>query len=819
MKTTTPAVSAAAIALAWAAGPAAAQAVSTANASSTAAATSIDELIVTGTRLTGVRAQDSAAPIVVVDSGSLVRTGRTEISEALARLAPSFNTQPFGGDAGNLTLSARLRGLSPNQTLVLVDGKRRHPTANLAVVGGPFQGSATADLNFIPLSAVERIEVLTDGAAAQYGTDAIAGVINIILKKDAHGGELAATGGKYYAGDGKTGAVTGNIGLAPSADSYLNLTAETRYHDFSDRGRADQRLLNPSLIAANPSWIQIPGFPHLNPIFGDARYALTNFAANGGYRFGESLEAYGFATYGHKYAASHENYRLPNRIPSVWPQGFTPDLTSKEDDLSVTGGLRGKLPGDWNFDLSTTYGRDDVALNVTNSANLSLFADTGFTPTAFHNGDFIATQWTSNLDISRGFDVGLASPLTVAVGLEQRHESYEIRAGDAASRYKAGSQSYPGFALTDAGRHSRDNWAGYVDLAVKPVEQLQLEAAGRYEHFSDFGDTSIGKLTSRYDFSDAFALRGNVSSGFRAPTLAEEFYSATNVSPTTAVVQLPPNAAAARLLGIAPLKPEKSTNFSVGFVTRPLPNLTASLDLYQIELKNRIVGSGTIFGLLGGAVRSPAVTAAISANGNTLDPTVATTGISIFSNAVDTRTRGAELVLAYPTSLGDLGHIDWSLTGAYTDNKVTKVKAPPPQIAASGQSLLNLGARSALESSSPKYKIALGGLYTNGPWSLNLVGTVYGESSQLRDPGNGVFFNQKIGVTPIFDTELAYRTTNGIRVAIGANNLFNLHPNRVSDAYLAAEVASGSSAIDIYPTWSPFGFNGGYYYTRLSYDF
>ncbi|CAN7142580.1 TonB-dependent receptor [Phenylobacterium sp. LjRoot225] len=815
MKKMTYVASAAAIALAWAAGPARAETVA---AEAAAGSATLDEVIVTGTRLTGVRAQDSAAPIEVIDAETLQRTGRTELGQALARVAPSFNAQSFGGDAANLTLSARLRGLSPNQTLVLINGKRRHGTANLSVLSGAYQGSAAADLNFIPLSAVERVEVLTDGAAAQYGTDAIAGVINIILKADNHGGELGATGGRYFAGDGDTGALSANLGLALGQNGWLNLSGETRYHDFTDRGRADQRLLNATTIAANPSWAQIPGFPHLNRIFGDARYALTNVAANGGYSFGDHLEAYGFATYGHKYAAAYENYRLPNRIPSVWPQGFSPKLTSKEDDLSLTGGLRGQLGG-WDFDLSSVYGRDEVAINVTNSANLSLFADTGATPTAFHNGDFISSQWTQNLDIRRGFDVGWASPLNFALGLEQRHETYEIKAGDAASRYKAGSQSYPGFALTDAGHHSRDAWAAYVDLAAKPVEKLQLEAAGRYEHFSDFGDTSIFKGTGRYDFTDAFAIRGTASTGFRAPTLAESYYSATNVSPTTAFVQLPPNSAAARLLGLAPLKPEKSKNYSIGFVTRPVPGLTASLDVYQIELKNRIVGSGGVYGLLGGAVRSAAVTAAIAANGNVLDPTVTTTGVSIFTNAVDTRTRGAELLLAYPTDLGDLGKIQWTLTGNYNKTKITGVRPPPAAIAASGQQLITIGAQSILESASPRYKVALSALHTRGPWSVNLVSTVYGKSSQLSDPGNGTYYRQEIGAAVIVDAEIAYETENRVRVAVGANNLFDHYPDQVSSAELAAAVGAGSGAVNIYPTFSPYGFNGGYYYGKVSYSF
>ena len=801
----------------------------------------VDEVIVTGTRQTGLKVEDSAAPVQVVDTAALTRTGQTDLRVGLANLVPSFNAQAFGGDTANLTLSARLRGLSPNHALVLVNGKRRHTTANFAVLSGAYQGAAATDLSFIPMASIGRIEVLTDGAAAQYGTDAIAGVINVILKKNTEGGSISATGGEYMDEGGKTAALSMNIGTAPTENSFLNLTAETKYHGFSNRGIGDQRISNPaspSYSAANFAYEStIPGFPNKNLISGDAEYRLSNLGYNGGVAVTDDLHVYSFGSYGHKDASAYENYRRYNRVQGKqgaadrpYPLGFSPRERIIEDDYAGTIGISGLAAG-WNFDLSSTYGVDDIEVRVEDSINASLYADTstltakGFSPTSFHAGSWTTTQLTNNLDLSKEFDVGMATPLAAAFGFENRHETYEIGAGEPASRYKEGSQSYPGFALTDAGKHSRDSWAIYADLAVSPIEALQVDAAVRYEHFSDFGETTVAKLTGRYDFNDYIAVRGTASTGFRAPTLAESFYSATNVSPTSAFVQLAPNSPAARLLGIDQLKPEESTNYSIGIVAHPIPAMTLTVDAYQIELTDRIFGSSSLYGTRNGVLASPQVLAAIIANGNVLDPTVTTTGINIFSNGLDTRSRGIDLVISYPTDLGDYGRIDWSLSGNYNTTKVTKVKAPPAALTTpsvpypTGQTLFAGNAKDLLEKASPKYKIGLNGLYTFGDLTVNLTETVYGKSSSLSDPGSGPLQNTSIGTTAITDLEVSYKFVDAVTVSVGANNLFNKYPDKLSAAYQAACVASGAGCVAVYPSYSPFGINGGYYYGRITYTF
>jgi len=781
-----------------------------------ATAEMLSSVIVTGTRRSGLKAVDSASPIQVLDSGSLERTGPPDLIQAIAQNIPSFTAQAFGGDTANLTLSARLRGLSPNDTLVLINGKRRHTTGNLAVLGGPYQGGAAADLNFIPVAAIDHIEVLQDGAAAQYGTDAIAGVVNIILKSASSGGSLTATGGQYFDEGGKTGGAALNYGMKLLDKGFINLTAETRYHGHSDRGGIDPRVIEPGRLASYPTMKLVPGYPYVNHISGDAAYHLSLLSANTGYQIDNDTEFYANATFGKKKADAFENYRLPNRLPKIYPNGFSPRETIDETDFGVSFGAKGVV-AEWNWDLSATYGKDKDQIGVIDSGNVSLFNDTGSTPTDFHAGAFIASQFTTNLDISREFNVGMAGPLSVAFGLERRTDTYEIGAGDPASRYKEGSQSYPGFLLTDAGLHSRNSSALYGDVAGSPIAGLKLDAALRYEKFSDFGDTTVGKLTGRYDFTPAFALRSTLSTGFRAPTMAEQYYSATNVSPTSAFVQLAPNSPGAALVGVNGLKPEKSDNYSLGVVLHPEPKTTLTIDAYQISIKDRIVGSGSLYGS-GGSVNSPAVVAAIKANGNVLDPTVTQTGINIFSNAVNTRTRGLEAVLSFGQNYGALGNVDWSVSAMYNTTKVTKVNNAPKQLLP--QTLLDQTAIADLETASPKYRVNFGALWKSGPWTVNLRESIYGPSSSYGTEDGGEYFKTTISTKAITDLDVSYAITKKLTVTLGANNLFNKYPDKINPGLLKAERdALDNAAVTIYPSSSPIGINGGYYYARLAYQF
>ncbi|MCW3848396.1 TonB-dependent receptor [Sphingomonas sp. LB-2] len=773
-------------------------------------------IIVTGTRATGLRAIDSPAPVQVLDSGTLERAGSPSLMNALATSLPSLNTQAVGNDLANESLAARLRGVSPNHTLILVNGKRRHGTANLSVLSSAFQGGAAPDLNFIPMASVGRVEVLLDGAAAEYGSDAIAGVVNIILSDDRSGGRVSMTAGQYFQGDGETLGVSANIGAPLGQDGFLNLTFESRYHNYSNAGGPDARVERAIASGAHPEWRNLPGYPYLNRVFGDARYTLQLASVNAGYQVSPDVEVYAFGSYGYKRAGGWANFRLPTRLPQLYPLGFNPVDRLRTQDISVTVGARGEVAG-WDWDLSNTYGINDNRVQVTGSANIDLFNDTGRTPADFDAGAFTAKQSITNLDLRRELDLGLSAPVTLALGAELRTERYTLRAGDPASRYKAGSQSFPGFSLTDAGSHGRRNIAAYGEVSFLPVPALTLDFAGRFEHFSDFGDTTVGKVSARYAVTPAVALRGTASTGFRAPTLAEAYYSATNVQPNSAFVQLPPNAPAARLIGIEPLSPEHSTNFSAGIVATLAPRATLSVDAYQISVRDRIVASGTLYGFYNGALRSAAVNQAIVANGNVLEP-VPFSGINVFSNGIDTRTRGVDVVLNFMTPFAG-GRIDWSLTGNYSETGITRIRATPAALAASGQSLFDKVALSTLETASPRYKIILAGVYTQGRLTISAKESLFGNASRFADPGDGNFYLDETGTALITDLDVSYRLGDGLSFTLGANNLFDIRPERVNQAGLNVAAQAGSPAVEIYPNFSAFGVNGGYYYLRLTFAF
>ncbi|MBH1991626.1 MAG: TonB-dependent receptor [Sphingomonadaceae bacterium] len=837
-------------------------------------------IIVTGTRLTGMKAADSPAPIQLLGADAIQRTGSPDLIQSLAQNLPSVQAQSFGSDLQAHNLQMKLRGLSPNHTLILVNGKRRHGTANVSVAGGPFGGSAAPDISFISQDSIERVEVLQDGAAAQYGTDAIAGVINFIQKQADHGGSINATAGEYYDGGGRTYSIGGNIGLAPFEGAYLNIAAQKKKKGYSFRGDINPEAT--ALVGTYPAIAELMGYPYTNRISGDPQINQTIVSYNAGYEFGD-FEAYSFGSYGHKKARAYENTRNPTVIVKtvdpdgsfvapaarngnettvrLYPGGFQPREMVDETDYSFTGGLRGKI-GETTFDIASTYGKDIVRVNVENSGNSQLYRDTGFTPTFFHNGDFVGTQWSNTLDLTHAFEVGLASPLTLAAGLEYRKDSYEIVAGDPASYYGAGAQSFFGYSPNDAGKYTRKNFSQYLDISIKPTENWLVDGAVRHEHYSDFGDTTVFKLTSRYDFSDAIAVRGTVSTGFRAPTLAEGGYSGINVGPSGVGGVLPASSAAAQALGFGGLKPEKSTNFSAGLVLNPLPKLTVTLDAYHITIRDRIVISSSFYGFRGpfcpaGYKESGAFDASRCNNFNAadfalnnqqavLDAVAGALGgeipsyvlqnvngtrnidgsvsVQTFANGVKMRTTGVDLVASYMTDLGDLGRIDWSYTANYNKNKVLKVSAPPSNLNVAGAALINRYSMAELESSTPKFRATLGAFWSMGKFSANLRESYYSKVYALEvSAGNGPLAGADtrtyVKQAFITDLEVGYKIAEPIKISIGANNLFNKYPTKRSFENIRGPQLAGNSrtySTNLYPTISPYGINGGYYYARVA---
>jgi iron complex outermembrane receptor protein len=771
-----------------------------------AAGGEVETLIVTGTRQTGTTARESATPIEVVGTDNLVSTGVPNLSQELTRLVPSFSSPTFGGDTANLTTAAVLRGLSPNHVLVLVNGKRRHSSSNIVADPGPNQGANPVDLDLIPASAIDHIEVLTDGAAAQYGSDAIAGVINIILKNSDHGGSVSATSGEYYGspfdevhntGDGFTVDGSANAGAKLGEMGFLNLTAEYKHHDNSN-------ITGPDLRGAAGG---VPADPFQSRIEGDPESSLETLTFNTGYDFG-GLDLYSFGTYSHRHAKSWENYRtetkaagltLPDGTPLInpYPAGFEPAETLTEDDYSLTVGAKGQVLG-WNLDLSSTYGADNEDIGNVGGLNIDLYSATGFSPHTFRTGNINDSEWTNNLDFTHPYDIGLAAPLTVAFGGEYRYETFELDAGDPASRYGAGSQANPGFSLTDAHNVYRDSVGAYVDFATKPLPDWQVDLAGRFEHFSDSGDTQDGKISTRYDIIPEFGVRATVSNGFRAPSLAQEYFSATNVGPGYASAQLPVNSVGAQLLGAVPLKPEVSNNYSVGFVAEPIPHLHVSADAYQINIHNRIVDTGQFTGDIVGQ--------AIQDNGNVVEKGDLVFA-QYFTNALTTHTRGLELSIEYPQDYGDLGEVDYSITGNY-NNTVALVSA-----ANANRFQLDASALGYLTTASPHTKIIANAFWTKDPWDVNLRGTYYGKSSTVDlNTETGSYYANQIDPAFIVDLEIGY-TLDQWHFSVGANNLFNTFPNKVNP------IGEAPVNAQIYNTFSPYGYQGGYYYTRVTFNF
>jgi iron complex outermembrane receptor protein len=806
------------------------------------------DIIVTGTRVTGVKAADSAAPIQLLGAPALTRVGQPDLIDALEQSLPSFNSEQYGQDAGALVLAANLRGLNPNDTLVLIDGKRRHGTSNLHIDPGPFQGAASADLGLIPVASIDHIEVLTDGAAAQYGSDAVAGVINIITKKNTDAGSISASIGQYYEGDGKTYDISANKGFKLGDKGYVNITIDDHYHGHSLQGTYDSRFFSQSgqLTSTGVNGAGIPGapgYPYVNKIYGDTLSHVFNTLVNAGYDLTPDVQVYAQGSYAHRTAQAYENYRAPNKVvattaiaalagtadmlPGVtpvvsdgevypFPNGFQPLEAVDETDFAFTGGIKGTVSS-WDFDLSSTFGKDNNAISTIHSANVGLYAATGFTPTNFYDGRWITTQWTSNLDINREFAVGLATPLDVAFGGEIRRDTYQIMPGDPASYYSAGAASYPGFQPTDAGKYTRRNYAGYVDVSADPLPNWKVDLAGRYEHFSDAGNSTVGKLTTRYDITPEIAVRGTLSTGFRAPTLAEEHYSATNVAPSFAVVNLPPNTSAATALGFTALKPEKSHNYSAGLVLHPVPRMQITVDAYQISIRNRIINTGTI---VRDDQNAAAVNAAIAARNVTIDPSVTYVGIATFTNGANTRTRGIDLTANYASDFEGVAHVDWSLGMSYNESKITSEQDLPAVLG--GGPIINQISADYLTTANPRVKIIAGAYVTHGPFSLNLRETLYGTTSVHFSPdatGQGANVTLiKTPATPITDIDLGYKVTSSIKFDFGANNLFNKKPPIIP--YIpGVGLADGNNVYREPYQQSPYGINGGYYYAKFVWNF
>jgi iron complex outermembrane receptor protein len=798
------------------------------------AAQDVDEVVVTGTRVAARTRLDSLAPVDVLPSSALTSSATTELAEALSTAAPSLDfPRPSITDGTDHIRPATLRGLAPDQTLVLVNSKRRHQSALVNVNGSVGRGSAAVDLNAIPLAAIDTVEVLRDGASAQYGSDAIAGVINLRLREAREGGNASVTYGQYntdvetergsrHESDGATSTASGWVGLPLGPEGFLTLSGEYRDRDPTSRGDFDNR---------------VPGSP-ITSRYGDADVRDLTAYANAGVPLHSDWTLYGWAGYQNRKGNSAAFPRIfndPRNVQAIYPNGFLPLITTDIGDIAAGWGIRGKA-GEWNTDVSLVYGYNKVDYGVEHSLNTSYGAAS---QTSFDAGSMRYDQFTLDASIVRGLELGsLPEPVNVALGVEARREGYAIGAGEPTSFNAgpiqgalAGSQGFPGFQQRNEVDEHRTSYSAYVDVESRLTQKFLASVAARGEHYSDFGSAVTGKIAGRYDFTDSFALRGAVSTGFRAPGLQQEFFTSTATNFINGVGlevgTFPATSEVAVALGAKPLDAEKSRNYSFGTVVR-LNGFELSVDAYRIDIRNRIVLSENL--------NTPQVAALISQFGATV--------ARFFINGVETKTQGVDVVGRYLWNSESAGKFEFVAAGNWNDTEVEKVPSTnvidsicvgqpqpctPPVLFARINTL-------SFEEGTPASKIAL-----SVDWSVpvggsrlgvNLKGTHYGE---VVEPGVPTAAEINAGVAedardlhiqPDWVVDLALNAKlldDKLGFAIGADNLLDQYPDRVPIARALPTPPGGTVNLD--PTnalgfsrFSPYGFNGRFVYARMTYN-
>lgn len=829
-------------------------------------ATGQDAIIVTGTRRTDRTVADSPVPVDVISGDELLNSGSTETNKLLNQLVPSFNfPQPSLTDGTDSLRPATLRGLAPDQVLVLVNGKRRHQSALVNLNGSVGRGSTAVDLNTIPPLAIERLEVLRDGAASLYGSDAIAGVINIQLKKGI-GGRAQATFGKYvtemedvgqvdtvslttglsdnplitYTGDdrkrrdGDTYTFASNFGLPLGDSGYLNFTAE--YKDRSPTNRSGPDIRRNYFNAGDTREATFNRYAHR---YGDGVSKDLNFFMNAGYEFSESAEFYTFGSYGVRDGNGAGFYRRSSDVRNrdwsastttfvpIYADGFLPLIASEIVDISGAAGLRGQLSS-WDYDLSVVYGSNRLDYKIENTVNTSLGAANS--ARRFNAGGLRSGQTSVNLDLRRDLDIGIGDSVSLAFGGEYRNENYKIVSGElqsyvngpfSAAPFNAagGSQVFPGFRPANATDVSRDSFAGYVELDADLSDRLTLQFAGRYEHFSDFGDTVNGKAAARFELFDGVALRGSVSTGFRAPSLAQQSFATTSTNNVGGVLieigTFPVSSPVAIALGAQPLEPEKSVNLGGGVTFTPISGLSITADYYNIKINDRITLTENLQG--------PDVLALLTSAG--------VTGVSsarFFINGIDTRTTGLDIVASYRVPEFGLGKFRISAGYNLNNTKITDRRV------FSGFTAQRLFARQEsfrLTDGQPKNKLNLSLDWDYDNLGLTLRTNRYGEvflPSGFSTAAN----NNNIALAPgdvpgdiflspkwVTDLELRFKPVESVSIAFGANNVLDEYPDRLPFGTVNGVSYGFNNSFLPYSSQSPFGFSGRFLYGRVSVDF
>ena len=822
------------------------------------AAAEAETITVVGSRGKARTDVDRPVPVDVVSAVELKATGQTDLGQQVQFTSPSFNSSKFGvNGATNFADPASLRGLAPDQVLLLINGKRRHQFSALNLNVAPGLGTVVSDLNSIPTGAVSRIEVLRDGGAAQYGSDAIAGIVNLTLNDSSDGGSVGLTTGIHRRGDGFTVKASLNQGVPLGEGGFLNYTLEYFSADATNRSDPFTGVIYPNAPAGFVPGVPTANFPYLtaNPradrnVYPQGPFVVGNYGSNRNRTYqaflnskvplSDNFSAYLFGGYSRKDIRAFGFFRAPvttgNAVLSIFPDGYVPILPGRSIDYSVTGGLNGEVDN-WKLDLSYGYGQNYLDQFARNTVNASLGAAS---PTSFYVGRTRFSQQVVEATASKDYGaVGFIQNLNVAFGAQYRRDNFQVRRGDPASfaigplaitGRASGSNGRPGFAPADENDLSRSNVAGYIDLEADLSDAFLVTTALRYENYSDFGGNLSGKFAARYKITDQVALRGSYNRGFRAPSLAQIGNRVNTSTVQNNLIlqtqQISSDDPRLKLLGVPDPKAEISDDFGGG-ITGDFNNvlggrLTATLDAFQINIKDRIVISE---GLL--TANFPRLAA--------LFPGVRE--IRFFTNQIDTRTRGVDLVLAYKANIG-ADNLSLTLAGSHSQTRVRRQRPTPTQLVAGASAanqanrLLGLTSIELIEVAQPRTKILFSSNYKTGDLTLGARASYFGNvkafSTGLSPLDNNVKCDannrcvQTFRAKTIIDLNATYAFTKDFSLTLGANNLFNIYPDKWNNRAdgKVGEAASYSSGQTPYTrNASQFGFNGSYYYLTANVKF
>lgn len=791
----------------------------------------LNRVIVVGSRSSISRSRtQTPVPVDVITNRELSLTGQIEPTQMINFVAPSYNSsRQTVADGTDHIDPATIRGLGPDQTLVLVNGKRRYNTALLNVNGTVGRGSVGTDLNAIPASAIDRVEVLRDGAASQYGSDAIAGVINVVLKKNVTGTTLYTHFGKQYEGDGAVQQVGINKGMSlGKKGGYFNISGDIRHRDATNRSGDYTGTVYTNDVTLDEQIIAQRGFSRKNNMhIGNSEVRNYGVMVNMGYPFKKDVQFLLTAGYNYRDGKGAGFYRYPKQttqvIAELYPDGFLPEINSIIRDKYLTAGFEGKLASNWSWDISQALGGNSFRFDVTNSNNASQYALKETAPTEFYAGKLLFSQYTTNLNVSRdlGANMGLKS-FNLAAGAEFRSDNYSMEEGEEASYLNydpssgkvGGAQVFPGFQPANAVDERRNVFGGYVDLETDINDKLLLNAAGRYEHYSDYGSSFAGKFAFRYQLFDKLAIRGAFSNGFRAPSMHQRFFSAISTVFIQTSSGLQPfqqgtfrnNSTVAQAFGIPSLDAETSTNYSLGLTSRLANNkLSITVDGYLIDIDHRIVLSSSFRRF--NAPEAGAVDAILSQYPELND----VSSVIFFTNAIDTRTQGIDAVISFTDKLGNgqfalTGAANFNKTNVQGEARVSTITDPTLQAR-----LFARDEEGRVEEAQPRHKISINFTYKVAKWTFNVRSTDFGKVA-TRDPGNAAldeFFSSKT----VTDASMSYKIANLVNITIGANNIGDTYPDKLKNF---ANTGEGRFAYSRAAT--QFGFNGGYYYTSLVFE-